>query len=223
MIIQKEKVVYEVKRFKEGLFAMPFVLNVVRFNNSMWSITLDKESSNLEKEKVEKYVEGFSGEFQYEFFKKVDGEVFKEAMIYRSNVYPKYVKHVANTTLIVITAQELKTEEFDELNQLVESLDENYDLAIRKDFKNNIIKKKKQFGSDFIDEFSAMNHANNKSTIQIMNLIGKYPSIPILCLTGSIETLYVVISSIQPDEDITQQEIDEFKKRIEIFLGEFDD
>ena len=219
MVVIKEKIIIDIKSFKEGLLEMPFVLSVTRYNGSFWKIIADESSSNLEKDKISNYIDNFSGQYQYEFFKKVDNTSLKDAILYRTSFSSKYIKHVYNTSLKIIMNQELTESEYEELSDLVELIDNNYDFYVRNNYKNDIIKKKKDFGINFLDDFSAMNHAKGGTVEQVLSLLSKYSSIPILCITGSIESLYAVVSTILPDENISEQEIKEFKKRIELFLS----
>ena len=218
MIVKKQKFVADAERFKDGLNAMPFVLSVKRVNGAVWSIMLDDTSGDVQINKVEDYIDNFSGEFVYEFEKNVDGEILEEIILYRSSFYQKFIKKVANEKTEVITREELTDQELQELESIIYSIDDNHDLTIRKRLIKSTIKKKMLFGEEFINQFSAMNHANGKTTDQILGLLSKYPSLPTLCLTGSIESLQVIMETIVPDEYITEDELNEFKRRVDIFL-----
>ncbi len=112
----------------------------------------------------------------------------------------------------------LSSDKKDELAELINNIDDNYDLAVRHQMQNGIIKDKMTFGREFIAMFAANNNYKDKTAEQIGAMLSKYPNLIMCCLTGSIEALYGIMLTIQPDSNIDQEEIDEFKKRIEIFL-----
>ncbi len=112
----------------------------------------------------------------------------------------------------------LTSDQKDELANLMNDIDDNYDLVVRQKIQNGIIKDKMNFGKQFISMFAANNEYQDKTSEQVGLMLTKYPSLIMCCLTGSIESLYYIVSTIEPDEAITQEEINEFKKRLEIFL-----
>lgn len=113
----------------------------------------------------------------------------------------------------------LSSDQKDELANLVNSIDENYDLVIRHNIKNKTIKDKVAFGKEFINVVSANNDYMQKDALKIAALLETYPSLIVCCLTGAIELLYGLIISMQPDENISAEELSEYKKRIELFMG----
>jgi hypothetical protein len=113
----------------------------------------------------------------------------------------------------------LSSDQKDELADLINKIDDNYDLVVRHGMQNGIIKDKMTFGKEFIAMFAANNNYREKTAEQIGAMLAKYPSLVICCLTGSIEALYGIMLTVQPDGNIYQDEINEFKKRIELFLG----
>jgi hypothetical protein len=125
---------------------------------------------------------------------------------------------VTESNLVLDFNRALISEEKDEIANLINNLDDTHELVIRKKIKEVIIKDKFVFGNEFIQIFSANNEYREKSQAQILGMMQKYPDILMLCLSGSIESLYYVLSNMQEDEFISSQEIEEFKKRVEFFL-----
>jgi hypothetical protein len=112
----------------------------------------------------------------------------------------------------------LNSEQKDELASLVNDIDENYDLVVRSNIKNKKVKDKVAFGREFINIVSANNEYMGKDTLKIAALLESYPSLIICCLTGSIDLLHSLIMSMQPDENISIEELNEYKKRVELFI-----
>jgi hypothetical protein len=112
----------------------------------------------------------------------------------------------------------LNSEQKDELASLVNAIDENYDLVVRNNIKNKKVKDKVAFGKDFINVVSANNEYMQKDSLKIAALLEDYPSLIVCCLTGSIELLYGLLVSIEPDDNISIEELREYKKRIELFM-----
>ncbi len=136
---------------------------------------------------------------------------------------PDHIKNLGyqyeEDNLLLHFDKALLADERDEIVNLVNNLNDEYDLVARDKLQKNIIKDKMVFGKNFMEVFAANNAYRNKTAQQIGGMLAKYPSLITCCLTGSIETLYGLLLIIEADENISQEEIDEFRKRVEIFLG----
>jgi hypothetical protein len=144
-----------------------------------------------------------------------------EKVEYSFNSY-KYEQQELVDNLGIHCNRALLSSERDEIVNLVNSINDDYDLVIRDKIKKTISNQKIEFGKDFLSVFAASNTYLNKSAEQISNLLGQYPNLIMCCLTGSIETLLALVHTITPDDNISQSELDEFIKRIEIFLASLD-
>ena len=136
---------------------------------------------------------------------------------------PDYMKSIGyeydEDNLLLHFDKALLSEEKDEIANIVNSLNDDYDLVKRDRIKKGIIKDKMAFGHDFMAMFAANNEYRNKTAQQIGGMLAKYPALITCCLTGSIESLYGLVLTMKEDEFVTQEEIDEFKLRLEIYLG----
>jgi hypothetical protein len=120
--------------------------------------------------------------------------------------------------LRISCSRALLSEELDQLKSVVNSLDENYDLVIRKKIQKETMSKSRSFGLSFLDMFSANNVYRGKTPEQIGAILQTYPGLINCCLTGSIKALYFTVSTMENNENISIEEIEEFKKRLEIHL-----
>ena len=121
--------------------------------------------------------------------------------------------------LVLHCNRALLSDERDELVTLVNAIDDTYDLVVREKIKFSTTKQKMEFGHDFLSMLSANNEYYEKTGTQISTLLAMYPNLIMCCLTGSIETLLGLVQTMVPDENISADELAEFTKRIEIFLG----
>lgn len=83
-----------------------------------------------------------------------------------------------------------------------------------------ITQKKIIFGREMIAKYSSMNSLKNFDANQVVAAAVKFASIQALLLSGSIGTVYGMISMLAPDELVSQSEIDYFKALIENFNAE---
>jgi hypothetical protein len=83
-----------------------------------------------------------------------------------------------------------------------------------------ITQKKMNFGKEMITRYSSMNSLKGFNGSQVVAAAQKFASIQALLLSGSIGTVYGIISAMIPDELVSQVEIDYFKLMIENFNTE---
>lgn len=160
----------------------------------------------------------------YAYTKTVNGEIFGAIIQLNETLYPlvSYV-HVGpmegvDGDLHIITNTVLSSSEEDELIAIVNNYDSS-PLIQRKYIKDNYATPAMGFGADFIAEFGANNVALGKTEAQIDSLIADNPTLISAALSGSIKSLHRIISDLVADANISQDEIDEFKRRLEVYLG----
>ena len=83
-----------------------------------------------------------------------------------------------------------------------------------------ITQKKMIFGKEMITRYSSMNSLKNFTGDQVIQAAQKFSSIQMLLLSGSIGTVYGMISMMTPDEVVSLDEINYFKGLIESFNSE---
>ena len=92
-------------------------------------------------------------------------------------------------------------------------------LKARRMIEDNTMQPAMSFGMEFLKKFSANNVYLGKTSAQIDALLAAYPDLIHACLTGSLLSLYATMLSMTASANISQDEIDEFTKRIQIYLG----
>jgi hypothetical protein len=162
----------------------------------------------------------------YSFTKKIKYGVLVDAInlkttlgsLFVSYGYKESKEEDLSDNLTIVFNRVLLSHEEDEINDLINNLNDNHELVVRHGIRMNEVKNKMSFGKSFIDIFAANNVYRNKSSEQVAVMLQSYPSLIMCCLTGSIEALYSIVSNMLPDPNITEEELEDFKKIIEIFL-----
>ena len=159
--------------------------------------------------------------WRYEYTKEnVDGEVLNEMILFNSNLRAKSIGiSIAGTDIECCFNAALEPSEHDELNVIIDQYGPSHELVVRKGIETNTMVKCMKFGESFLAKFTANNIYREKSSAQISSLLSTYPDLIHCCITGSLQSLYYIISNMVASENISQDEIDEFKLRLEIFLG----
>lgn len=164
---------------------------------------------------------------KYYFTKNVNDEVLDEAIKLRSDLGNIYLgssveinqdESVNDDNIEIRFNRAITAAEKDQIINLINLIDDNYDLVIRKKIEQDTMVRSMQFGQQFLAQFSANNIYRGKSAVQVAAIIQTYPDLINYALTGSMSGLHYMVSNMTPDENISQEEIDEFKKRIEFFL-----
>lgn len=116
------------------------------------------------------------------------------------------------TTAVLLSAEE------DELNTAINGYSAN-PLVVRYQIEHNTMNPAMTYGMNFLAKFSANNLYLGKTALQINTLLDTYPELIHAAITGSLVALYQTMCTMVADANISQEEIDEFKKRLEIYLG----
>lgn len=113
----------------------------------------------------------------------------------------------------------LYSSEENTLADLMNSYGPNHKFVVRKYIEDNIMNPAMGFGMNFLSKFSANNIYLGKTAIQVNTLLAQYPDLIHAALTGSLNTLLYVMGTMVPSENISQEEIDEFRDRLKIYLN----
>jgi len=125
---------------------------------------------------------------------------------------------VPENNVMVTTNVVLNSDQEDILIAIINGYNMN-PLKMRNMLETNVMGPAMSFGMEFLKRFSANNLYLEKTDVQIGALLNTYPDLIHACITGSLKSLYATMLSMTADENISQGEIDEFKKRVEIYLG----
>ena len=165
---------------------------------------------------------------KYYYTKNLAPEVLVEAIQLRTSVRLEFtscrvsINHdgsIIDDNIELQFSRALTSVEQDELVTIVNDIGPEYDLAIRKNIEKNTMAWARQKGTELMDQFAANNIYRQKSPEQVEALAHDYPNIIHDFTTGSLQTAYTTFSTMIPDANISQEEIDEFKLRIAIILG----
>ena len=113
----------------------------------------------------------------------------------------------------------LVSTEIDEITNLINIIGPSYDLVIRKGIEKNTMAWAIKTGAEILAQFGANNLYRQKTQDQVEALVTGYPELIHSLVTGSLTITYKVFTSMVPTANISQEEIDEFKLRLEIILG----
>jgi hypothetical protein len=120
--------------------------------------------------------------------------------------------------VVVECSRGLFSEEYDKLVAIVNNYD-THRFVRRYAIKQAYVNPSMSFGMDFLADYSANNVEREKTQEQIFAMMSAYPLVPILCMTGAMESLYGLMLTMEAGPFITQEEINEFQKRLAIYLG----
>lgn len=158
--------------------------------------------------------------WDYEYNKSVIADVLDDMIKFNSLLRPKYIGVLSNATAIICRFSEALTpDEHDTLNVIVDSYSDTHELVVRKGIEENVMTPAMIYGNNFLAKFSANNLYRNKTPIQIGTLLATYPDLIHAAITGSLTALYGTMLTMVADANISQEEIDEFKLRLELHLG----
>lgn len=113
----------------------------------------------------------------------------------------------------------LVSSEQDEITGIINMIGPSYDLMIRKNIELNTMSWAIKKGSEILAQFGANNLYRGKTEEQIEALVTQYPELIHSLVTGSLQTTYGIFLAMVPDANISQEEIDEFRIRLQIILG----
>ncbi len=165
---------------------------------------------------------------KYYYTKEVVGTILQE-IIDLNNILRPLIKNVSVTNnadgsipddnIEISTDIVLDSTQLDELASIINAYSASHALVIRYGIETNIMTPAMMYGYTFLSKLSANNIYLGKTAEQINALLATYPSLIHAALTGSLNSLYAIISAMTPDANISQDEIDEFQLRLEIYLG----
>lgn len=160
---------------------------------------------------------------KYFYTKELDSNVLEEAVKLRTTLRGIFEGVLYSATgddnIELQFSRALTSSEQDELTLLVNEMSDTYDLVVRKKLELVTMAWAEKNGHDILRQFGANNIYRQKTSEQIYALSTQYPDILHTLLTGSLTTAYAVFDSMEPDDNISQEEIDEFKLRLQIVLG----
>ena len=158
--------------------------------------------------------------WEYTYTKEVNPDVLREIIDLDNRlraIMEGMYTHGDAITIVTIVA--LTPDQHDILNVLVDSYNDTHPLVVRKNIEVNVMTPAMKYGMSFLAKFSSNNIYLNKTAEQVGALLTMYPDVIHAALTGSLQALYYTTSTMVADDNISQEEIDEFKLRLEIQLG----
>lgn len=119
----------------------------------------------------------------------------------------------------VYTHEPLALEDEDSLISVINSYTLTCEMQIRYNIEKTLITPAMQYGNEILAKFASNNFYRQKSDAQVDALIEGYPELIHSLITGSLTKSYREFSIMEANENITQEEINEFKARVGWFLG----
>lgn len=119
----------------------------------------------------------------------------------------------------ICTTEVLTSAEEDQIANAINSYSPTHELVIRYGIELNTMNPAVTFGNQLTQKFASNNLYRNKTGEQVNALLSNNLLLILALLTGSLTTAYGVFAAMPADENISQGEIDEFKKRLELYLG----
>lgn len=172
----------------------------------------------------------------YYYTKKLKDSVLIEAIQLRTSIRKEFLNcnyfldsngEVPQNNIALSFSRALTSLEQDELTVIINAMGNyseqapygTYDLEIRKHIEETTMTWAEMKGKEIMRQFASHNIFRGKTDDQVDALSTQYPDILHTLSTGSLKAAYRVFSSMTPDANISQEEIDEFKLRIMITLG----
>ena len=164
---------------------------------------------------------------KYEYTLDADGSILGDIIKMDDTLRPliqniKVTRNIDNTfpeNNVEITANiVLNSDQEDVLIGVINNY-ATHPYKTRKTIEDTVMNPAMAFGMDFLKKFSSNNLYLQKTDEQIGALLDTYPSLVIACITGSLKALNFTIMGMTANENISQEEIDEFKKRVQLYLG----
>lgn len=166
---------------------------------------------------------------RYCYTKPMDSTALQEAINLRTTlrkvvesiqVSGDFFSEMEEDNIEIVTNRALTSAEQDEITNLVNEIDETYDLYVRAKIERSTMSWAMTVGKEMLCKFSSNNLYRGKSNDQTDALVENYPHLIHALLTGSLTKAYREFVSMVPDENISQEEIDEFALRLLIILGQ---
>lgn len=166
---------------------------------------------------------------KYYYTKPMDSNTFQEAVNLRTTlrkviegiqVSGDFFSETEDDNIEIVANRALTSAEQDEITNLVNTIDQTYDLYLRAKIEKSTMSWAMTIGKEMLCKFSSNNLYRGKSDAQVDALVENYPHLIHALLTGSLTKAYREFISMVPDENISQEEIDEFALRLLIILGQ---
>lgn len=122
-------------------------------------------------------------------------------------------------TVEIYMIEVLQSTDEDILAQIINEYSPSYSLEARYHLENSLINPAMSYGREIIAKMGTNNVYLQKTDAQIQAISANFQPLIMDLLTGSLKQAYYKVLDIQPDANITQAELDEFKSRIGWFLG----
>lgn len=164
----------------------------------------------------------------YTYTKDIPSDVLTEAISLRTSLRSVFVKcstskfadgTIPDDNIVLSFSRVLLSEEQDEIANLINIINPSYDLWARKNIENNTMRWAMSIGQSILAQFSSNNLYAQKTEEQIDALVENYPHLIHSLMTGSLKKAYKEFMTMQPDENITEIELNEFRLRMKIILG----
>lgn len=166
---------------------------------------------------------------KYYYTKAMSGDILQEALSLRTtlrkvitgvNVSGDFSDaEVDDDNIEITTSRVLTSSELDEIANLINTIDVNYDLVVRRGIETGTMTWAMNVGREMLCKFSSNNLYRGKTESQTDALVENYPHLIHALITGSLTKAYREFASMVPDDNISQDEINEFKLRLAIILG----
>jgi hypothetical protein len=165
---------------------------------------------------------------KYYYTKNLNSAVLDEAIRLRTSLRSAFIRclvrinhddTVEDNNVELEFSRALTSAEHDEITTIVNLIDDTYDLVVRKGIEENTMAWAMETGKTLLAQFASNNLYRGKTSSQIESLVMNQSVLIQSLLTGSLTTAYGVLLNMSPDANISQDEIDEFKIRLEIVLG----
>ena len=136
------------------------------------------------------------------------------------HVAVKYDSEKSLMSIIEIHMKEvLLSDDEDVLNNIINTYSPTCEMQVRYNLEMDLINPAMSYGREIIAKFGANNVYKQKNNEQIDSLVESMPVLITALETGSLQKAYREFISMQPSENISQSELDEFRTRVGWFLG----
>lgn len=122
-------------------------------------------------------------------------------------------------TVEIYMNEVLLSEDEDKLSSIINEYSLSHPLEVRQNLENTLINPAMSYGREIVAKMGTNNVYQNKTDEQIAAISLQFNEMIIDLLTGSLKQAYYKCLSLEPNENISQDEIEEFTKRIGWFLG----
>ena len=131
-----------------------------------------------------------------------------------------YNQETSTMDIIEVYMKEvLVSEDEDVLVEIINEYSPSCEMQVRYDLESSLINPAMSYGREIIAKMGTNNVYKQKSDAQIQAISASTKDLVDDLLTGSLKQAYFKCLVMQPDENISQEEIDEFTKRVGWFLG----